>query len=166
MTGFSTTTRAKRLGLTASSLLLSATLLAACAPREPVSHANAAAETACRARVDDMFVRQNRAILYRDNQQGLPFAAGGAKTVSTDELSQRYAYGNAVSDCLSGASGRQGASGTVAPVAPAPVAAPPSTASAPTTSVPSAPTPGVKPGLIAPGGAPPPPGLLPAAPKG
>ena len=159
MTGFSMTSKAKRLILAAYSLLLATTLLAACAPREPVSNTNAAAEAACRTRVDDMFIRQNRAILYRDNQQGLPFAAGGAKSVATDDLSQRHAYGNAVADCLSGASGRQGASGSVAPVAPAPIAAAAPSASA------AAPT-GGKPALVAPGAAPPPPGLMPAsAPK-
>lgn len=71
----------------------------------PPQRAEVAAVSACRARADEVFQRQNRDQVYRvDNYntdtRDAPFGTSGLKGVTSAGLSQQYGRDNMVQDCL------------------------------------------------------------------
>ncbi|HEY0421279.1 MAG TPA: hypothetical protein VGC80_17320 [Acetobacteraceae bacterium] len=96
--------------------------------------ASAATRAACRQRADEVYLRQNRADIYRNDYyvgstRDAPFASTGLPGVSSDGLSSRFGREKMLDDCVSGAAGNVGA----APDAPDPARpAPPTPARQPT----------------------------------
>lgn len=102
--------------------------LAACAAPEPQTRANAARAAACREHADEVYLRQNRAELYRSDAyatstRDAPFATSGIKDDPTRGLAGRYARDTMVGDCMNATGGTPGTSPTTAPGAkPTPLA--------------------------------------------
>jgi hypothetical protein len=71
----------------------------------PAQRAEIATVSACRARADEVFQRQNRDQVYRvdtynTDTRDAPFATNGLKGVTSAGLSQQYGRDNMVEDCL------------------------------------------------------------------
>jgi hypothetical protein len=90
-----------------------ATLLGLAACAAPAHrHGSAAQEAACAKRADEVFLRQNRAEIYRADQyaasgRDAPFA--GAGRLDAPSLSDRYAREQFLENCLAGRTGSAGA---------------------------------------------------------
>ena len=94
----------------ASAILVTAVLAGnACSfdfgPSPPPQRAEVAAVSACRARADEVFQRQNRDQVYRvdtynTDTRDAPFGTNGLKGVTSAGLSQQYGRDNMVQDCL------------------------------------------------------------------
>jgi hypothetical protein len=113
-------------------VLAAAVGLAACTAQPPRTRADAATAAACEQRADEVYLKQNRADLYRSDRyststRDAPFASTGLPGVTTDGLSQRYARDTMISDCI-----RESSMDVQTGPAPAP-AAPPTGAVAPPT---------------------------------
>ncbi len=95
-------------GLVAASLI-TVSLLAACG--EPVQRSRAqtvaAADlSACRARADEIYNKQNRGDVYRadtfvSDTRDSPFSTSGLPGITSNGLSGLYQHGNLVSSCVS-----------------------------------------------------------------
>jgi hypothetical protein len=111
-------------------LLLGAALLGltACAGA-PRLHGSAAQERACRARADEIYLKQNRADIYRADAyatsgKDAPFA--GAGRLDAPSLSDQYARDQILDACLNGAGDAQpGPSSETAVTPTQPKTAPP-----------------------------------------
>ena len=87
--------------------------------------ASAADAQACRQRADEVYLKQNRAELYRSDTYATsgrdsPFSIANLPGVTSRGLSGRYERDNLVSDCLN-ASGSNGAGSPAANSAPSQV---------------------------------------------
>jgi hypothetical protein len=90
--------------------------LQACTPAPPRTQASAAAQTACRARADQVFEQQNRGAIYREDNfvSGLrdtPFGSAGLGSTMPTNLADQFGRDRTMQDCLDGigASGNSGA---------------------------------------------------------
>ncbi|MCW3475037.1 hypothetical protein [Limobrevibacterium gyesilva] len=110
--------------------LLATLAVAACAAQQPQSHASAAQQAACKQRADEVYLRQNRADIYRadtyaTSTRDAPLS-GLPQSNTTSGLSGRYARDVLLSNCLNGIGGTAGASPQAAPEAtPLPPPPPP-----------------------------------------
>ena len=77
-------------------------LLATCAPA-PVtqeSRANQATVAACRERAEDVYVRQNRDLIYQNDTSSTPYSAGPNTGIPTHGLSSLFAHQQVLDDCV------------------------------------------------------------------
>jgi hypothetical protein len=92
----------------ASAVILTAALAGSACSFElgsPPPRAEVAAVSACRARADEVFQRQNRDQVYRvdtynTDTRDAPLGTNGLKGVTSAGLSQQYGRDNMVQDCL------------------------------------------------------------------
>ena len=103
-------------------LAVAVPLLAGCAGSQPRSRANAATVAACRSRADEVYLKQNRAEIYRSDryvseQRDSPFGSVGLPGITSAGLSGRYARDTLQDDCINstGAAGGNRDSGTTSP---------------------------------------------------
>lgn len=111
------------LGLTARAAcwLFAAGVLTGCgtaAPRSRAQAAAAAARSACRARADEVFLRQNRGDVYRadtfvSDTRDSPFSTSGLPGITSNGLSGQYQRDNMVSSCVYGGGGPSGPAATL-----------------------------------------------------
>jgi hypothetical protein len=109
-------------------LLLAGLTLAACAAQPPATRASAAQQAACKQRADEVYLRQNRADIYRaDNfatsTRGAPYSNLPTSN-ATSGLSGRYARDTMLSDCLNGIGSGTPGSGPETPAAAQPAGGP------------------------------------------
>jgi hypothetical protein len=83
----------------ASPLLL---LLATCSPPPQTAAGRASASTlaACRARAEDIYVRQNRDLIYQNDTSSTPYSAGPNTGIPTHGLASLFANQRNVDDCV------------------------------------------------------------------
>jgi hypothetical protein len=108
--------------------------LAACAAQTPRTRADAATNAACEQRADEVYLKQNRADLYRSDvynssTRDAPFASTGLTGITSAGLPQRYARDTMLSDCIRQSStdvqtGPEPGQGPATAPAPAAAAAP------------------------------------------
>lgn len=104
------------------SLALPLLLLGACQSAPPRSSASAAVNAACRVEVDRVYAAQNRADLSRRDERDTPFASSYLPGITTRQLSQQYARGNQMAECVSANS--NGQASTPNPSTPGPTFSP------------------------------------------
>jgi hypothetical protein len=77
-------------------------LLATCAqpPQTAASRANQATVAACRTRAEDIYVSQNRDLIYRNDTSSTPYSAGPNTGIPTHGLSSLFANQQVVDDCV------------------------------------------------------------------
>jgi hypothetical protein len=77
-------------------------LVAACAsaPQTQESRANQATIAACRERAEDVYVRQNRDLIYQNDTSSTPYSAGPNTGIPTHGLSSLYAHERVIDDCV------------------------------------------------------------------
>ena len=77
-------------------------LLIACqaAPPTQQSRANQQTLAACRARAEDVYVRQNRDLIYQNDTSSTPYSAGPNTGIPTHGLSSLFAHEQVVDDCV------------------------------------------------------------------
>lgn len=97
-----------RFALVAASLALAACQSAA-PPRDP---ATAAAASACRERVDEVYAQQNRVELSQRDQRDAPFSSTYLSGITSRGLGAQFSRGTMFDDCLSSARGGTGRGGT------------------------------------------------------
>lgn len=109
---------------TLCSLALPLLLLGACqpAPRSSGGSASAAVNAACRVEVDRVYAAQNRADLSRRDERDTPFASSYLPGITTRQLSQQYARGNQMAECV--AANSNGQATPPAPSTPGPTFSP------------------------------------------
>ncbi len=137
---------ARRLPPIAVPLVLLA--LGACsfgAPPSSASRASQATLAACRERAEDVYVRQNRDLIYENDTSSTPYSAGPSTGLPMHGLSSQYAHQQMIDDCV-----RNTGADTLRTDAPA--SAPGATAAGPTPREPTMPAPA--PGGPAPAGPP------------
>ena len=107
--------------------LLLVALAAGCSAPGPGGGGGVASTAACRARADEVYLRQNRADIYRADQyaaggKDAPF--GGGALINAPSLSARFARERLVDNCLAARPGPAGpaadAPGTAPGAAPKP----------------------------------------------
>lgn len=101
-------------------ILLSGPMLSACTRSisfdgNGQSTASPATRAACRQRADEVYTRQNRADIYRDdnfdaNKRDSPFATSSVLGEPTRALSARYGREQLLDDCVRGSAGNIGSS--------------------------------------------------------
>ncbi len=74
----------------------------------PPDRGTVAQQAACRERADEVYLRQNRAEIYRADQyatstRDAPYGSSGVIGNTSSGLSGRYARDSMVSDCIAGA---------------------------------------------------------------
>jgi hypothetical protein len=74
--------------------------LAGCEKPLPPSRASVAALSACRTRADEIYLKQNRAVLSERDQSYSPQSASGLSGITTTGLADLYGRDQMVSDCL------------------------------------------------------------------
>jgi hypothetical protein len=79
-----------------------ALLLAGCAFPAPTqqSRANQATLAACRQRAEEVYVSQNRDLIYRNDTSSTPYSAGPNTGIPTQGLSSLYAHERVIDDCV------------------------------------------------------------------
>ncbi len=84
---------------TAAAALL---LLAGCAFPAPTqqSRANQATVAACRQYAEDVYVSQNRDLIYQNDTSSTPYSAGPNTGIPTHGLSSLYAHERVIDDCV------------------------------------------------------------------
>ncbi len=70
------------------------------APQTAASRANEATVTACREKAEQVYVRQNRDELYRNDNSSTPFSAGPSTGTPGYGLSSLYAHDQMIDDCV------------------------------------------------------------------
>jgi hypothetical protein len=77
-------------------------LLANCspAPESPGNRASQATIAACRHRAEDVYVSQNRDLIYRNDTSSTPYSAGPNTGIPTHGLSSLFANQQVVDDCV------------------------------------------------------------------
>jgi hypothetical protein len=77
-------------------------LLAACSPppQTAASRASQATVTACRERAEDVYVSQNRDLLYQNDTSTTPYSAGPNTGIPTHGLASLFAHQRTVDDCI------------------------------------------------------------------
>jgi hypothetical protein len=76
--------------------------LSACSAPLPPERQTAASKTAaaCRSRADEIFLKQNRALLSERTQRDNPFASTGSPGITTEGLGQQYGRDVMIADCI------------------------------------------------------------------
>jgi hypothetical protein len=74
-------------------------------------HASAATRAACRARADEVYLKQNRAEIYQQDSyttstRDSPYAASGLPGITTDGLGGQYQREQMQDDCINASDGR------------------------------------------------------------
>jgi hypothetical protein len=89
---------ASRLAALAPALLL----LATCSPppASPANRANRETLAACRERAEDVYVRQNRDLIYQNDTSSTPYSAGPNTGIPTHGLSSLFAHEQVIDDCV------------------------------------------------------------------
>jgi hypothetical protein len=82
--------------------LLGLLALAGCAQQSMTPEAQAAL-TACRSRADEIYLKQNRALMSERDQSYEPLSSTGTKGVTTEGLSGLYSRDQMVASCLNDA---------------------------------------------------------------
>jgi hypothetical protein len=77
-------------------------LLAACEAPPPTqaSRASQATLAACRSHAEDVYVRQNRDLIYQNDTSSTPYSAGPNTGIPTHGLASLYAHEQVVDDCV------------------------------------------------------------------
>jgi hypothetical protein len=90
---------ARRLAAISAILLLP---LGACSSsfNTPANRANQATIAACRQRAEDVYVSQNRDLIYQNDTTSTPYSAGPNTGIPTHGLSSLYAHQQVVDDCV------------------------------------------------------------------
>ena len=78
-------------------------LCGACQPAQPMSKAARADYQACRARADQVYNQQNRAMLSERDTRDAPFATSGLPGITSAGLSSRYSRDSLLAGCTGGA---------------------------------------------------------------
>jgi hypothetical protein len=89
---------AHRLAVIVPALLLLATCSPA--PETAASRANQATVAACRSRAENVYVSQNRDLIYRNDTSSTPYSAGPNTGIPTHGLSSLFANQQVVDDCV------------------------------------------------------------------
>jgi hypothetical protein len=74
--------------------------LAGCEKPVPMSRAASADAAACRARADEIYLKQNRALMSVRDQRDTPFAATGISGNTTQGLGDLYGRDRMIASCL------------------------------------------------------------------
>ena len=97
--------------------------LAGCEKPVPMSRAASADAAACRARADEIYLKQNRVLMSVRDQRDVPFASTGISGNTTQGLGDLYGRDQMVASCLNsvgpasnaGSSGLNGMGPTMSP---------------------------------------------------
>jgi hypothetical protein len=84
----------------AAILIAGLVALAACQKPLPPSRAASADAAACRARADEIYLKQNRALMSVRDERDVPFAATGISGNTTQGLGDLYGHDQMVASCL------------------------------------------------------------------
>jgi hypothetical protein len=77
--------------------------LGACSFGAPPSTANRASQetlAACRERAEDVYVRQNRDLIYANDNSSTPYSAGPSTGLPMHGLSAQFAHQQVIDDCV------------------------------------------------------------------
>jgi len=83
--------------------LLALLALGACTFGAPPTSANRASQAtmaACRERAEDVYVRQNRDLIYANDNSSTPYSAGPSTGLPMHGLSAQYAHQQVIDDCV------------------------------------------------------------------
>ena len=77
-------------------------MLACCSSTPQTAQSRAQQETvaACRSRAEDIYVRQNRDLLYQNDTSTTPYSAGPNTGIPTHGLASLFAHERTVDDCV------------------------------------------------------------------
>lgn len=89
------------------SSVIAALMASACTFGPPPSASEAATQSACRERADEVFQRQNRGAVYntdtyQTDTRDAPFATSGLRGVTSAGLGQQFGRDTTLDDCLRG----------------------------------------------------------------
>jgi hypothetical protein len=86
------------------SLALTSSVLGACSfggpPATSASRASQATLAACRERAEDVYVRQNRDLIYANDTSSTPYSAGPSTGLPMHGLSSQFAHQQVIDDCV------------------------------------------------------------------